>query len=206
MLNDMLTMIVEALKKPNFSNLFTIINDQVQDLNDTLDTMEQWMDIDKAEGVVLDEIGSDVNQYRGQATDEIYRMMIRGKKARSSSDGTINSMIESLSKTLNCDPSQMQILSSIEAGEGEPAAIVIKKIPITTLNQVGMSANQFMQFVEQVVPGDARVSHVNLDGTFRFSSMLNEVETSPDGLSSDGSDGGTLSGVLVTATDIQLPI
>lgn len=202
----MLTMIVEALKKPNFSNLFTIINDQVQDLNDTLDTMEQWMDIDKAEGVVLDEIGSDVNQYRGQATDEIYRMMIRGKKARSSSDGTINSMIESLSKTLNCDPSQMQILSSIEAGEGEPAAIVIKKIPITTLNQVGMSANQFMQFVEQVVPGDARVSHVNLDGTFRFSSMLNEVETSPDGLSSDGSDGGTLSGVLVTATDIQLPI
>jgi hypothetical protein len=202
----MLKMIVEALKKPNFSSLFTIINDQVQDLNDTLDTMEQWMDIDKAEGVVLDEIGSDVNQYRGQATDEIYRMMIRGKKARSSSDGTINSMIESLSKTLNCDPSQMQILSSIEAGEGEPAAIVIKKIPIITLNQVGMSANQFMQFVEQVVPGDARVSHVNLDGTFRFSSMLNEVENSPDGLSSDGSDGGTLSGVLVTATDIQLPI
>jgi hypothetical protein len=202
----MLKMIVEALKKPNFSSLFTIINDQVQDLNDTLDTMEQWMDIDKAEGVVLDEIGSDVNQYRGQASDEIYRMMIRGKKARSSSDGTINSMIESLSKTLNCDPSQMQILSSIEAGEGEPSAIVIKKIPITTLNEVGMSANQFMQFVEQVVPGDARVSHVNLDGTFRFSSILNEVETSPDGLSSDGSDGGTLSGVLVTATDIQLPI
>jgi hypothetical protein len=198
--------LVDALKKPGFNKLFSILDQQLTDVNTTLDTIEQWIDIDQAEGVVLDEIGADIKQYRGQATDEIYRMMIYGKKARSASDGTINQMILALSKTLNCDPSQMQILSSIEAGEGEPSAIVIKKIPITILNEVGMSANQFMQFVEQVVPGDARVSHVNLDGTFRFSSKLSEVETTSDGFSSDGSDGGTLSGVLVTATDIQLPI
>lgn len=204
--DSILKMLVDYLRKPKMSKLFSVLDQQLTDINTTLDTMEKWMDIEQAEGVVLDEIGADINQFRGQANDEIYRMMIYGKKARSASDGTINQMILALTKTLNCDPSQMEILSSIEAGEGEPSALVIKKIPISVLNNVGMSTNQFMQFVEQVVPGDARVSHINLDGTFRFSSKLNQIETSPDGFSSDGTDGGTLSGVLIPANDIKLPI
>lgn len=209
MLSDMLKMIVDAMRKnpeSNIGKLFTIFNEQWTDFNNTLDKSEQWIDIDQAQGAVLDDIGADVNQYRGQATDEIYRVMIRGKKARSSTDGTINSMIQSLSQTLNCDPSQMEILSSIEAGEGEPAAIVIKKAPLDALNKVGMSVNQFLQFVEQVVPGDGSISHVDLEGTFSFAPGY-EVETSEYGFSDiGGTTGGTLGGVFKPADDYRLPI
>lgn len=209
MLSDMLKMIIDAMKNNPESvlgKLFSIIDQQLTDYNTTLDTAEQWIDIDKAQGVVLDEIGADVNQYRGQATDEIYRVMIRGKKARSSADGTINSMIQSLSQTLNCDPSQMEILSSIEAGEGEPAAIVIKKAPLDALNRVGMSVNQFLQFVEQVVSGEGSISHVDLEGTFSFASGA-EVETSDLGFADiSGATGGTLGGVFTPADDYKLPI
>ncbi|MFB7302628.1 hypothetical protein [Heyndrickxia sporothermodurans] len=208
-LKEMLKLLVDAITKSEDSNvgkLFSIADKQLTDINDTLNKMEEWIDIENAQGKALDEIGADINQPRGQASDEIYRVMIRGKKARALSDGTINQMIYSLSKTLDCDPKQIGILSSIEAGEGEPSALIIRKIPIDALNKMGLSANQFIQFVEQVIPGDASLSKVSLDGTFSFGSGKN-IETSDFGFADiKGTTGGTLSGVFIPGNDYKLPI
>ena len=202
-------MLVDAITKNEDSNigkLFTIVDEQLTDIDDTLNTMEEWIQIDKAQGKALDDIGEDLNQYRGKATDEIYRVMIRGKMARSVSDGTINSMIDALSKTLNCKPTDIQIASSIELGEGEPNSIVVKKAPLEALNKIGLSANQFVQFVEQVVPGDASVARVNLEGTFSFASG-STVESSEFGFADiDGTTGGTFGGVFTSSDDYILPI
>lgn len=209
MLKDLLSMLVDAITKNEDSNigkLFTIVDEQLTDIDDTLNTMEEWIQIDKAQGKALDDIGEDLNQYRGKATDEIYRVMIRGKMARSVSDGTINSMIDALSKTLNCKPTDIQIASSIELGEGEPNSIVVKKAPLEALNKIGLSANQFVQFVEQVVPGDASVARVNLEGTFSFASG-STVESSEFGFADiDGTTGGTFGGVFTSSDDYILPI
>ncbi|MEK4883488.1 hypothetical protein NST81_01985 [Bacillus sp. FSL W8-0223] len=209
MLKDLLSMLVDAITKNGDSNigkLFTIVDEQLTDIDNTLNTMEEWIQIDKAQGKALDDIGEDLNQYRGKATDEIYRVMIRGKMARSVSDGTINSMIDALSKTLNCKPTDIQIASSIELGEGEPNSIVVKKAPLEALNKIGLSANQFVQFVEQVVPGDASVARVNLEGTFSFASG-STVESSEFGFADiDGTTGGTFGGVFTSSDDYILPI
>ncbi|MGG1291363.1 hypothetical protein ABE218_08410 [Bacillus smithii] len=209
MLKDLLNMLVDALTKNEDSNigkLFTIVDEQLTDIDVTLNTMEEWIQVDKAQGKALDDIGEDLNQYRGKATDEIYRVMIRGKMARSVSDGTINSMIDALSKTLNCKPTDIQIASSIELGEGEPNSIVVKKAPLEALNKIGLSANQFVQFVEQVVPGDAFVARVNLEGTFSFASG-STVESSEFGFADiDGTTGGTFGGVFTSSDDYILPI
>ncbi|MED4933984.1 hypothetical protein [Heyndrickxia coagulans] len=209
MLKDLLNMLVDALTKNENSNigkLFTIVDEQLTDIDVTLNTMEEWIQVDKAQGKALDDIGEDLNQYRGKATDEIYRVMMRGKMARSVSDGTINSMIDALSKTLNCHPTEIQIASSIELGEGEPNAIVVKKAPLEALNKIGMSSNQFVQLVEQVGSGDTSVSHVNLEGTFSFASGTN-IETSEFGFADlNGTTGGTFGGVFTPEDDYKLPI
>ncbi|MGG1481345.1 hypothetical protein ABE402_10605 [Bacillus smithii] len=211
MLKDLLNMLVDAITKNEDSNigkLFTIVDEQLTDIDNTLNTMEEWIQVDKAQGKALDDIGEDLNQYRGKATDEIYRVMIRGKIARSISDGTINSMIDALAKTLNCDPTEIKIVNSIEAGEGEPNAIVVKKAPLKALNKIGLSANQFVQFVEQVIPGDASVARVNLEGTFSFSSNPTQPEYSQSEGFSDMNQttGGYLGAAFEGGKDVQLPI
>lgn len=130
-----------------------------------------------------------MSQDRGRATDEIYRVLIRGKVARNVSDGTTNRIIEALAKTLNCKPSEIHIVSSKENNEDEPAAIIVKKAPIEALSKVGMSATQFSNIVQKTVAAGVRVAYVDLNGTFRFSSSANSIETSQYGFSTDGTDG-----------------
>ncbi|KHD86381.1 hypothetical protein NG54_03455 [Heyndrickxia ginsengihumi] len=209
MLKEMLNMLVSVFVKDEDSNigkLITIASEQLADASETLKTIEEWISIDNAVGKGLDDIGDDLNQYRGKATDEIYRVMIKGKIARSLSDGTINSMIDALSKTLNCSPSEIQLVSSIELGEGEPNAIIVNKAPLNALNKIGLSASQFVQFVEQVVPGDASVSRVNLEGTFSFA-IGSDIEVSEDGFADiNGATGGTFGGVFTPSEDYILPL
>ncbi|MCY9197370.1 DUF2612 domain-containing protein [Bacillus atrophaeus] len=193
-------------EKSNIGKLFLIVDEQLTALKSALITAENWRDIDAAKGKVLDLLGDNVSQDRGRATDEIYRVLIRGKVARNVSDGTTNRIIEALAKTLNCKPSEIHIVSSKENNEDEPAAIIVKKAPIEALSKVGMSATQFSNIVQKTVAAGVRVAYVDLNGTFRFSSSANSIETSQYGFSTDGTDGGTLGGIFQPEVDYPLPI
>ncbi|KIN30946.1 hypothetical protein ABEV77_10245 [Bacillus subtilis] len=193
-------------EKSNIGKLFLIVDEQLTALKSALITAENWRDIDAAKGKALDLLGDNVSQDRGRATDEIYRVLIRGKVARNVSDGTTNRIIEALAKTLNCKPSEIHIVSSKENNEDEPAAIIVKKAPIEALSKVGMSATQFSNIVQKTVAAGVRVAYVDLNGTFRFSSSANSIETSQYGFSTDGTDGGTLGGIFQPEDDYPLPI
>lgn len=209
MIKDLISKLTDAFQKDEKSNigkLFLIVDEQLTAARKTLTTAEKWRDIDNAKGRGLDLIGDNVAQNRGRSTDEIYRVLIRGKVARNISDGTTNRIIEALAKTLNCEYNEINIYTVKEDGENEPAAIIVKKAPLEALNKVGMSATQFSTIVQKTVAAGVRVAYINLNGTFSFSSIPDEIETSQFGFSSDGIDGGTLGGIFEPEDDYPLPI
>ncbi|NMF14809.1 hypothetical protein [Bacillus altitudinis] len=209
MIKDLVSKLTDAFQKDEKSNigkLFLIVDEQLTAARKTLTTAEKWRDIDNAKGRGLDLIGDNVAQNRGRATDEIYRVLIRGKVARNISDGTTNRIIEALAKTLNCAYEEINIYTMKEDNEDEPTAIIVKKAPLEALNKIGMSATQFSSIVQKTVAAGVRVAYINLNGTFSFSSIPDEIETSQFGFSSDGIDGGTLGGIFEPEDDYPLPI
>ncbi|USK71773.1 hypothetical protein [Peribacillus asahii] len=204
MLKEMLNKLTDALAKSETSTIgkiFIVFNQQYEDIKGTLKTMEEWIDVDKAQGKELDEIGADINQRRGLANDEVYRMMIRSKRARASSDGTYNAIIDTMAKTLNCKPTELSFKSVIENGGDEPLALVVENIPIKVISDAQLTPSQLVQLIEQVAPGDVRVASANFTGTFRFSKVYDTPEYGEYGF-----DKGTLSLVLIPAQDTVLPI
>jgi hypothetical protein len=208
-IKDWLSKLTDNYKKdPNSSigKLISIVDDEIEELKSTFQKIEDWRNINNAEGTTLDLAGENVGQPRGKATDEIYRVMIRGKEALNLSDGTINKIIEVLSATLDCDPSDISVFSMKEIGEDEPAALVVKKAPLDALNRIGMSPGQFVQIVENATAAGVHVASVNLEGTFSFASGTN-IETGEFGFADiNAMTGGTLSGVFTSGNDYKLPI
>lgn len=204
MLKDMLNMLTDALSKNPTSNIGKILyvfNQQYKDVQETLQTMREWVDVDKAEGKELDAIGADTNQPRGLANDAQYRMMIKSKRIRSKSDGTWNAIIDSTANTLNCSPTDLQFKSVIEKGGSEPLALVVEKIPLKVVNDSQLTTGQLIQLIEQVAPGDVRIASANFTGTFRFSNTYDTPEYGEYGFNK-----GSISLILVPSKDVLLPI
>ncbi|MFT8928539.1 MAG: hypothetical protein ABF969_04300 [Sporolactobacillus sp.] len=210
MLNSFLGMLTDVFNKlatSNIGKLFSIVSDECDALHSTLSTIQDWRAIDNAAGTTLDDIGDDINQPRGRATDEIYRIMLKAKLVRGDSDGTYNKIIDSLAKTINCPPSDITVMSSVEQGEGEPMAIVVDKAPLDELNRVGMSGTQFAQIVQQVVAADVAVSRTVVQGSFSFASgSALENDAAVGFANAAQTTGGTLGGVFTSESDYELPI
>lgn len=207
--NELIRKLTDVYVKNPMSNvgkLFVIMTDQIQEVRDTLEQIEEWRDIDKAQGTTLDLLGENVGQTRGLATDEIMRILIRARVARNLSDGTFNGIISALAVTLNTTPDKIRIKELYDdIDDPEPAAIAITGLPLDVLNKSGLSATQFGLITQRVLPGGVRVAVIELAGTFSFASG-STVETSVEGFADiAGTTGGTLSGLLVNDTT-ELPI
>ena len=202
---EMLPDLFNKKEKSNIGKLMLIFEEQTDVLNDVLNKSLEWRSIDKAQGIALNELGNNVGQNRGLASDEIYRVLIRGKVARNFSDGTLNRILEALSISLNCPPSEIHIESSIESGDNEPAAISIKRMPLECLNKSGLTATQFFQITESITSGGVQIAFINLEGTFYFAG--NEIEESEEGFADlEETFGGTLGGVFLPENDYKLPL
>lgn len=199
--------IFDRRKESNVGKLFDLVSEQFELVSSLLNQIEQWRGIDDAKGTTLDQLGANVGQYRGKTNDELYRILIRGKLLRNYSDGTTNRILRALSYSLSCPPSDIQLVYAHEtADEKEPAAIIIKKAPLTYLNKSGLTVAQFMQIVESITAGGVRVSYVNLEGTFSFASGKT-VEISDEGFADiEGTIGGELGGVFLPSDDYELPL
>ncbi|MED4455894.1 hypothetical protein [Metabacillus fastidiosus] len=168
MLKNMLKMLTDALSKKEDSNIgkiLNIIHAQVTEVDKMLLKMDEWISIENAEGAVLDDIGADINQHRGQASDDRYRLMIRNKKARSLSDGTINKIIQALAFTLNTEPSEIKIRALWDGIE--PAAIMIENIPIEILEKAGINTAEFEEIIQDVVSGGINI-YISSSGLSEF--------------------------------------
>lgn len=207
--NDLFRKLTDAYTKnpdSNIGKLVVILSEQIDEVRGTLNKIEEWRDIDKAQGTTLDLIGENVGQTRGLATDEIMRILIRARVARNLSDGTFNGIIKALAVTLNTTSDRIKIKELYDdIDDPEPAAIAITGLPLDVLNNSGLSATQFGLITQRVLPGGVRVAVIELAGTFSFASG-STVETSVQGFADiAGTTGGTLSGLLVNDTT-ELPI
>lgn len=208
---DMLSRLTDVYKKSPNSNVGKVIKlltDELDLLQNTFDRIEEWKDVDKAEGAVLDDMGVNVGQPRGAATDEIYRVLLRSKVARNFSDGTINTIIRVISIAVNADPKEVRIQELYnDTNNPEPAAIGLIQIPLRKLNEVGMSPKQFAHVVQKTVAAGVRVASIELSGTFSFSSQPIAIESdSSAGFADSSGIVGGYFGAAFSGTDETLPM
>jgi hypothetical protein len=206
---DFIRKLLDVFNKMSDSNVYklvTLISENIDQINDTLNHIEEWRDINAAKGTTLDLIGENVGQARGATTDEIYRVLIKARIARNSSDGTMDSVINALSHAISAEPSKINIRALYD--EGKPAEIIIEGIPLTELNKVGMSAVQFGYIAQKIVASGIKVASIDLTGTFSFSSQNGIVESdSEKGFALlDQTTGGTLGATFDPEEQIDLPI
>lgn len=208
---DMLERLTDRYRKEpdsSIGKIIKILTDELDLIKETFDRIEEWRDVEKAEGAVLDDLGVNVGQPRGAATDEIYRILLRSKVARNFSDGTIDTIIRVISIAVNADPTEIRIQELYnDPNNPEPAAIGLIQIPLRKLNEVGMSPKQFIQIVQKTVAAGVRVANIELAGTFAFSSHPSTIEYSDIvGFSDDGTIGGYLGAMFVDSEDNNLPV
>lgn len=209
-LKDMLNRFTDAYNKnpnSNLGKLVSILHAQLQSVEQTLVKVDEWRDLDKAQGTTLDRIGENVVQPRGAASDEVYRILLKSKVARNLSKTDVNTIIEVLALALDCAYSDIRIEEKFESNEPEPAALSLLRVPIARLNEVGLSPYQFAQIIQKTVAAGVRVAQIDLSGTFLLASKRAEVEKDKFGLSNvEMTVGGTLGTVFVPGNDYELPI
>lgn len=191
-----------------YSKLVQVWLKEMNVISETIQQISLWKSIEEAEGTTLDEIGHNLGQSRGQATDEVYRLLLRSKLARMNASGNLDSVIEVLALALQADYHEFRITEQYDdPKQPEPAAIHVKEVPYSKLNEVGLSPAQFMSLVENVIAAGVRVGEVELTGTFALSSQMDQVETSEHGLADDDMlGGGTLGDLYVPGDDYELPL
>jgi hypothetical protein len=208
---DMLRRLTDNYDKDpqsNIGKLMSILNVQLNDLLQTLDTMEKWRDIDLAQGSTLDGIGQNVAQPRGAASDQVYRILIKSKIARNLSRGDINTVIRVIALAVNAQHSEIEIHEKFtDPLEPEPAAISLLRLPLSRISDSEIDLRQFARIIQKTVAAGVRVDAVELQGTFSFSSV-SDVELDPAAgfADIDQLTGGTLGAVFTPAVETDLPI
>ncbi|WP_100523406.1 hypothetical protein [Mycobacteroides abscessus] len=123
-----LTDLFKKTKESNIGKLFFVIGRQFDDLKFTLDRMDEWRDIDNAQGVHLDKLGSEiVQEYRNGQTDEQYRLRIKTKIIANLSKGDIETINNVLSTFIGDSFIGVKEMWSIQDPliDPEPAGILI---------------------------------------------------------------------------------
>lgn len=130
--DEMISKLTDVFKKTRDSNIgkiFSIVGEQMDDVKGTLDKMELWRDIDKAEGVVLDRIGFEILQEpRGGVSDEEYRLKLKTRIiVNYLSDGDIETINKLLEVYLGQHLVSVQTAANVTEGPfaGEPATLII---------------------------------------------------------------------------------
>ncbi|GBF73043.1 hypothetical protein PA598K_01328 [Paenibacillus sp. 598K] len=208
---DMLRRFSDAYNKSPTSNLgklIGILHGQLAQLDETLERVREWRDIDAAQGTTLDRIGTNIVQPRGAATDEVYRVLLKSKIARNLSKTDVNTIIRVLAIALDCDYSDIRIVEKFaDPLEPEPAAINLIRVPVRRLNEVGMSPIQFARIIQKTVAAGVRVAQIELAGTFALSSQYDVLESGPHGLADPAmTTGGELGTIYEPGDDYPLPI
>ncbi|MGF9907888.1 hypothetical protein [Brevibacillus porteri] len=209
--NDFIKKLMDVFAKnpnSNLGKLFAILSEQIRQVEETHERIQAWRDIDEAQGTTLDNIGTIVNQPRGVATDEVYRILLKSKIARNLSTGDINTIIRILALALSTDPSTIEIKETWnDPVDPEPAGISIIRLPIEAINQAGMPPGQFVRLVQKTVVAGVRVREIELTGTFEFASgSETEVDENHGFSNLEGTIGGTLGYAYTPSDDSDLPI
>ena len=84
----------------NIGRLFSLLADGLEMVHTTTETVRLWDDLDNAEGAVLDRYGANFGVARGEASDPLYRILIRVKMIAQVSGGDGDTVIRAASELL----------------------------------------------------------------------------------------------------------
>lgn len=188
--------------------MLRIISESISEVKEGFEKIERWRDIDEAKGTTLDQIGANVGQKRGAASDDVYRILIKSKIARNLSKGDVNTIIRVIALAVGADYSDIKITAKFnDPLEPEPAAIFLMRLPLDKLAASGIELNQFVQIIQKTVGAGISVQSVELQGTFEFGGLPETVDPATGfGDVNDESVGGTLGAVYQAGTNTDLPI
>lgn len=202
--------LTDAYNKNPYSNMGKLIGvlvSEFEELQGVFEKIESWRSIDRAQGQALDDIGVDINQYRGTANDEIYRILLKSKTARDLSTGDTNTIIDVLSMAIGAKKSEIGITETwMDADNPEPAGIKLIEIPIAKLNEVGLTGNQFAKFVAATVAAGVYVQSIELQGTFQYGGLPLEDDSDKGFSNIDMTTGGYYGTVYQPDDEQDLPL
>lgn len=159
----------DAFKKSTDSNNYKILEiDKVgtRDIMTKLQEIAEINDIDKAKGKELDLIGEEFQLKRGKASDEAYRLLIKGKIAQNVSEGTRENVAAVLSFVLRCNKSDVHIVSGSETGTA-----TLKELPYGILLDAGFSVEQINSLIDDLLPVGVKLNSYLYTGTFTYGSI-----------------------------------
>lgn len=186
--------------------VMSVLADEFSLIEQTLATIIAYRDIDKARGMTLDLIGQNINQKRGKATDEVYRILLKSKIARNLSDGTVNTIIDVISLALSTKPSDVKILESWEVNPDAKPSIELMKLPITKLLESGIDQENFVAIIQKTVAGGVQVKQVELEGTFELGDDYTDDLARGMTDSMEDDYGGILGEIYGSSKNEKLPI
>lgn len=175
----------------------------IQENEDLLTKIESWRDVDQAKGTTLEKIGENVQQDRGQASDDVFRVLIKSKIKRNLSDGSINTLIDFLSFILNIKKTEVGIQE--EWPDGKHASLFVD-VPTTPVIDIGLSTRQFGALLNLIVAAGVK-ANILFEGTFQFASQDETQEfNANEGFANDErTTGGFFGSLYDPKDDVILP-
>lgn len=189
-------------KDPDSNNakILEIERDATASLRAAISGIYDSLDIDLATGNSLDLYGDMLGQKRGKATDAQYRIMLRNRIVRNFCNGDYNSVIQAISLVFECDPSEIQLVES----EREPA-VEIKGLPYTAINESGLSVEDAIKIIFDLIPAGVYAESVVFEGTFEFGTTDMEADGAKGFADLEQTTGGYF-GFAASGTSSDLPI
>lgn len=158
-------------KDSNNHKILEIERHTNETLREDLRAIDDILLIDNAKGKTLDLYGERIGQQRGIATDAQYVLMLKAKTMRSLTDGSYNSIVRAVAQTFNCDVTDISVKES-----DEPCVIEELSVPLSIINNAGLSSSQAHQIIESLLPLGMVLESYLLEGTFCFSDSETEYD------------------------------
>ena len=133
-LKKFLKLIPSSLVKNKDSNnwkLAKLYTSRLDEINETLDNIEFYRNVENAKGKLLDNLGDKYGVKRGPVDDNFYRMMIKSKIANRKGDTTVNGVLRTMQIALGISVKDVRLRPVLlPNGEREPLAIRLNSVPM----------------------------------------------------------------------------
>ena len=164
----------DAYKKDSQSNNFKILEIERlagKDLRETLEYIENILDINNARGAILDMYGKRFGQARGKATDAQYITMIKSKIIRGLCNGSYKNIVDAICYTFNCTIDDVRLVET-----DAPATVIVDKTPLGSIIKAGFSTSQAEAIIRNIIPAGISLESILYEGTFEFGEDENEYD------------------------------
>lgn len=171
----------------------SVLREAVQGIWDSLD-------IDTAYGKTLDLYGEMLDQRRGVATDEQYRVLLKNKIQRNLTNSDMNSIIRAICTTLGCEPTEVLLAES-----DVPCVVSVNGMPLDSLVKNDIDINTAIAIIRSLLPVGVHIEAVTFAGTFEFADGEMEYDEGKGFADAAQTFGGTM-GLVADNTGGKLPV